>query len=345
MPFGQVVFGPPGSGKTTYCHGLQQFFSAVATASQREDAHKAALPKVRNLHIVNLDPANNPTTSLPYTASVDISDLISLEQVMRPESAGGLGLGPNGGMIYCIEYLLENFDWLEDELASLGKDAYIVFDLPGQVELVTHHGGVRTLVERLGKSLDLRLVAVHLCDSYYCTSPDKYISVLLLSLQTMLSVGLPHINVLSKVDMIERYGKLAFRLPFYTNVLDLSHLLDLLNSEEQSPFTARFRQLNTALVELVEDFGLVSFKTLAVEDARSVATLVKEIDRAGGFVFAGGDEGISASAMSAEYGYGDDEDAQDRWIDYRDEYREYEQEQKRQQRNIDEESIQIVERS
>lgn len=30
MPgFGQVVLGPPGSGKTTYCAGLLQFFAAI----------------------------------------------------------------------------------------------------------------------------------------------------------------------------------------------------------------------------------------------------------------------------------------------------------------------------
>lgn len=29
MPFGQLVIGPPGSGKTTYCDGMHQFLSAL----------------------------------------------------------------------------------------------------------------------------------------------------------------------------------------------------------------------------------------------------------------------------------------------------------------------------
>jgi hypothetical protein len=29
MVFGQVVIGPPGSGKTTYCNGMSQFLSLV----------------------------------------------------------------------------------------------------------------------------------------------------------------------------------------------------------------------------------------------------------------------------------------------------------------------------
>ena len=49
-----------------------------------------------------------------------------------------LNLGPNGGMLYCLEYLEANFDWLENELKALKAD-YVVFDLPGQVELSTDH--------------------------------------------------------------------------------------------------------------------------------------------------------------------------------------------------------------
>lgn len=49
-----------------------------------------------------------------------------------------LSLGPNGGMLYCLEYLEANFDWLEKELKKLKVD-YVVFDLPGQVELSTDH--------------------------------------------------------------------------------------------------------------------------------------------------------------------------------------------------------------
>ena len=57
--------------------------------------------------------------------------------------------------------------------------------------------------------LFLQLVAVHLVDSHYCSDPGKFISVLLTSLSTMVQLELPHINVLSKVDIMEQYGKLG----------------------------------------------------------------------------------------------------------------------------------------
>lgn len=42
------------------------------------------------------------------------------------------GLGPNGAMLYCMEYLEENFDWLQEGLEALEGD-YFIFDIAGQV--------------------------------------------------------------------------------------------------------------------------------------------------------------------------------------------------------------------
>lgn len=95
-----------------------------------------------------------------------------------------------------------------------------------QVELYTHHNSVRNIVQHLQTVDDYRLVAVHLVDSHYCSDPGKFISVLLTSLATMLQVALPHINLLSKADLIEKHGKLNFGVDFYTEVLDLSYLLE-----------------------------------------------------------------------------------------------------------------------
>lgn len=67
-------------------------------------------------------------------------------------------------------------------------------------------------------SCNYRLAAVHLVDAHLCSDPAKYISALLLSLSTMLHLELPHVNLLSKIDLIQQYGKLHFKLDFYTEV-------------------------------------------------------------------------------------------------------------------------------
>lgn len=129
MPFAQLVIGPPGAGKSTYCNGMQQFMGAIG----------------RKCSVVNLDPANDATS---YTAAVDVRDLVTLEAIMADEE---VGLGPNGGVLYALEELEENLDWLEEQLARLGED-YVLFDCPGQVELFTHHDSLRRVFLRLAKS-------------------------------------------------------------------------------------------------------------------------------------------------------------------------------------------------
>lgn len=41
-------------------------------------------------------------------------------------------LGPNGAMLYCLEYLEKNVDWLVEKLDGLTQK-YLIFDFPGQV--------------------------------------------------------------------------------------------------------------------------------------------------------------------------------------------------------------------
>lgn len=59
---------------------------------------------------------------------------------------------------------------------------------------------------------------MHLVDSYLCGNPTQYISALLLSLDVMMALELPHINVLSKLDLVESQGDLAFNLEYYSEV-------------------------------------------------------------------------------------------------------------------------------
>ena len=76
--FVQLVMGPAGVGKSTYCKTMQEH---CANAK-------------RMLHVANLDPA---AEFYEYNAAFDIKDLISLDDVMDE-----LGYGPNGGLVYCM---------------------------------------------------------------------------------------------------------------------------------------------------------------------------------------------------------------------------------------------------
>ena len=126
VAFGQLVVGPPGSGKSTFCSGMKQFLTSLG----------------RKVIVVNLDPANE---NLPYKCEVDISELITQEDVME-----NLKLGPNGSLVYCMEFLEKNLEWLHAQLEKFGGH-YVLFDCPGQVELFTHHNSVRSIVTQLQK--------------------------------------------------------------------------------------------------------------------------------------------------------------------------------------------------
>ncbi|RDW69512.1 putative ATP-binding 1 family member B [Coleophoma cylindrospora] len=297
MPFAQLVVGSPGAGKSTYCNGMQQFMSAIG----------------RKCSVVNLDPANDQTS---YPCAVDVRDLIKLEDIMEEDD-----LGPNGGVLYALEELEHNMEWLEQGLSELGED-YVLFDCPGQVELYTHHSSLRNIFFKLQK-LGYRLVVLHLSDSYCLTLPSLYISNLILSLRAMLQMDLPHLNVLTKIDKLSNYSPLPFNLDFYTEVQDLSYLLPHLEEESSVMRGSKFEGLNTAIVELVESFGLVGFETLAVEDKRSMMHLLQVIDRAGGYAF-GGAEGANDTVWQVAMREGvttmDVKDVQERWLDAKDEF-------------------------
>ncbi len=67
------------------------------------------------------------------------------------------GLGPNGAMLYAMEYLEANVDWLEEELEKVLENdergsSYVIFDTPGQVELWTNHDSLRKVIAKLMKA-------------------------------------------------------------------------------------------------------------------------------------------------------------------------------------------------
>lgn len=116
--------GPAGAGKSTYCSTLITHCQSIK----------------RSAHLVNLDPACD---NFDYKPTINITDLISLEDVMDE-----LHFGPNGGLIYCLEHVIENMDWLQEQLQDYDDD-YLIIDCPGQIELFTHHNIMKRIVDEL----------------------------------------------------------------------------------------------------------------------------------------------------------------------------------------------------
>ncbi|KAJ5635848.1 GPN-loop GTPase 3 [Penicillium longicatenatum] len=263
--FGVLVMGPAGAGKTTFSNSVIQHLQ-----SNR-----------RSCFYVNLDPAAENFT---YQPDLDIRDLITLEDVMEE-----LQLGPNGGLIYCFEFLLQNLEFLSEALEPLSEEYLIIFDMPGQIELYTHIPLLPSLVQFLSRQgpLNINLCAAYLLESTFVVDKAKFFAGTLSAMSAMLMLEIPHVNILSKMDQVRDMVSRR-ELRRFTNVD-----MQLLSNENDDPAVSAnpmakdalmsggsFTQLNRAVAQLIDDFSMVSFLQLEVQDEDSVAGVLSHIDDA-----------------------------------------------------------------
>ncbi|KAJ8312973.1 hypothetical protein KUTeg_010346 [Tegillarca granosa] len=205
MPrYGQLVMGPAGSGKSTYCSNMFRHCENIR----------------RTIHVVNLDPA--------------------AEHFDYPVLAG--------------RYFAQNFDWLQEELDEV-EDDYILFDCPGQVELYTHVPVMKQLVEMLHK-MDFRICGVFIIDSQFMIEASKFVSGMLTALSTMVNLEIPHVNIMSKLDLLSKKAK-----------KDLERYLEpelpvLLNEEfdDENKSNQKFKKLNASIATMVSNASLFDVK-------------------------------------------------------------------------------------
>lgn len=243
VKFIQFVIGPAGVGKSSYCKTIQE--------------HGRTTKRV--IHVANLDPA---AEVYDYDAAFDIRDLINLDEVMEQ-----LALGPNGGLVYCMEYLLQNLTWLEDQLESFGEDDYILFDCPGQIELYSHLPIMKNLSKAI-VSWGYRVASVYLLDSLFVLEPSKFISGCMLSLSCMLQLELPHINVITKCDIADKTQ--------IEQLLDSEGAWIINHLDKQSP--DKLKILSRAIGSIVDDYMLVSFAVLDSTEEESIEEVLARID-------------------------------------------------------------------
>ncbi|EMR09490.1 hypothetical protein PNEG_02079 [Pneumocystis murina B123] len=244
---GVLVMGPAGSGKTTFSHALVSHIQQIG----------------RPAHLINLDPAAE-TSDLGVT--IDIRDLISLQDVMEE-----LEYGPNGGLVYCFDFLMNHLDWLEEELVGFDND-YLVFDMPGQIELYTHIPVLPVLAKYLHLQLNFHLCAAYLLESQFIIDKAKFFAGVMSAMSAMVLLEIPHINIMSKMDLIQSQIRKS-DLKRYLNP-DPFLLIDEVNSKTNP----RYHDLNKAIIQLIDDFHMVSFLPLDIHNEGSIEMILAYID-------------------------------------------------------------------
>jgi len=256
MKFAQFVMGPAGCGKSTYCAVMQEHFK---------------LSLRRNCRVVNLDPA---AEAFAYDCEVDVRDLISVDDVMEE-----CGYGPNGGLVYAMEYVAENMEWLEEQLGDYNDDDYFIFDCPGQIELYSHLTVMRQIVDMFQNTLDFRVAGVYCIDVNFIEDRPKFLSGALAALTCMMNLELPHINVLTKCDLVKHDEDEAVEDGEDTE-LDkfLEADVDTIVQELRTSMHPRYRKLNEAMGALLDEYSLVSFVKLNRDDEDSIELCLAHVN-------------------------------------------------------------------
>ncbi|KAL4223355.1 GPN-loop GTPase 3 [Mactra antiquata] len=250
MPrYAQIVMGPAGSGKSTYCSNMVRHCENIR----------------RQVHVVNLDPA---AEHFDYPVLVDVRELIQVDDAMEDES---LKFGPNGGLVFCMEYLAQNFDWLHEQLDDI-EDDYILFDCPGQIELYTHIPVMRQLVDMLQR-WNFNICGVYLIDSQFLLEASKFVSGTLTALSTMVNLETPHVNVMTKLDLLTKRDKKQLDRYLEPTMQGL-----LYEEFEDEKFSKKFKKLNSAIASMIDDYSLVKFLPLDMSDEDSINDILLQID-------------------------------------------------------------------
>lgn len=169
--------------------------------------------------------------------------------------------------------------------------------MPGQIELYTHIPVVPALVKHLTRTgaLNVSLCAAYLLESTFVIDRAKFFAGTLSAMSAMIMLEVPHVNVLSKMDLVK--GSVPRRelkrfIDPDTSLLDDNPAdtdAAIFSSQDSGadPSTSEslmaggsFKRLNRAVAQLIDDYSMVSFLQLDVQDEDSVGAILSYIDDA-----------------------------------------------------------------
>ena len=245
LNYAQLIIGPAGSGKSTYCKIIQDH----------------AYNNKRIIKVINLDPV---AEKFKYKCDLDIRELININDVMNKQK-----LGPNGALLYCMEYLYDHIDFLDDYFNNNGDNMYYLIDCPGQLELYSHSDIMKKITNYLKKN-GFSIVSIFCLDCTFLQEQSKFISGNVLSLATMIQMELPHLTIMTKCDLISK-------TQLYNKIEDGIETGDLI--KELNPMMGKkMSKLNNVLINFVENYSLVQFNTLNLNDEESISAVLYNAD-------------------------------------------------------------------
>ena len=136
-------------------------------------------------------------------------------------------------------------------------------------------------MQRLAKAISkagFMMSAVYCADGTFINEPAKYISACLTALSTMTQLNVPHLNVLTKCDKLKKaIGDNPDEEETLLDQIVQMGAAECLANVNQF-FSPKYYDLNKKIVEVIENFNLVQYIPLNIQDEDSVDTIIQQID-------------------------------------------------------------------
>lgn len=245
------IVGLAGSGKSLLSYSLWEWFSR-----ERQD-----------IVILNLDPG---VINTPYNPDFDIREYIDIWDLMEKHN-----VGPNTALIVSMDLALAYIDKLNLEIGKRNPDILIV-DTPGQMEIFAYRVVGDYIVNNL---VGDKKMLLFLLDGVFCKDPKNFISNLLVAASTRYRFQIPSLNVLNKIDLLDKDGLLKL----YSWYRDPERLL----REMERHYDTYEAEMMIKMYKLLRRYSMGDlFLPISAETLHNFEVLVQAITR----VLFGGEE-------------------------------------------------------
>ena len=118
------------------------------------------------------------------------------------------------------------------------------------------------------------MCGIYLIDSQFIDDTPKFFAGVLSAMAAMIQLEVPHINVMTKMDLLGKRGKSSEMDRFFEADTDLL-------AEHANASTApKFHELNQAIVRLIDEYNMVGFLPLDNTDEDSISLVLQHVDHA-----------------------------------------------------------------
>ncbi len=117
-----------------------------------------------------------------------------------------------------------------------------------------------------------KVCGVFLVDAQFLVDTPKFFAGVLAALSVMVTLEIPHLNVMTKVDLLDKPDKSDLQKYLEPDI-------DLINDDKETAFyRKKFHKLNKVLAKVIQDYSLVKFHPLDVSDEDSINEILMTID-------------------------------------------------------------------